>query len=97
MLPLINEEGQATGLMKIVRDRTEQWLHEQRQNAILKLSDQFANLAEWPRMAEAAAESVGTGLSVALTAYLTFDEDDEPKVEGSWHHYLGAGRSSQLL
>jgi PAS domain S-box-containing protein len=84
LMPLRDDQRNPIGVVKIIRDRTEQWLANQRQIAILKLGDQLANLADFRRMASIAAEAVGTTLNVSITLYGALGEPGTGLVVEGW-------------
>ena len=53
LMSLRAEDGTAVGFVKIVRDRTERWLREQKQLTLAKLGESLANMVEPSAMGHA--------------------------------------------
>ena len=81
MMVLRSADGDPIGLMKIIRDRTERWLTEQKQLTLAKLGEGLANMVQPGEMATLAAQLVRTTLNAAGAGYATIAE--ELQIEGS--------------
>lgn len=80
MMTLRDPAGDAIGFLKIVRDRTERWLEEQKQLTLAKLGEGLANMVEPGEMAVLASDLVRTTLNAAGACYATLAE--ELRIEG---------------
>jgi PAS domain S-box-containing protein len=83
MLLLRDETGQTIGLMKIMRDRTDKWLRDQRELATLELGNELTNLSDLRGIASTAAGTVGRSIGASLTMYTT-RRAGQLFVEGDW-------------
>jgi PAS domain S-box-containing protein len=83
MLILADDSGQTIGLMKVMRDRTERWLQDQRHLAILELGNELSNLSNWREIASTAAQSVGKSIGASLTVYSSH-RAGQSVIEGGW-------------
>ena len=80
MMALRDPSGAAIGFLKIVRDRTERWLEEQKRLTLAKLGEGLANMVDPAEMATLASDLVRTSLNAAGACYATVAED--LRVEG---------------
>ena len=74
MMTLRTDEGRVVGFVKIVRDRTTQWLDEQKQLALAKLGEGLANMADPGEMSVLASDLVRCTLNAAGCCYATVNK-----------------------
>ena len=94
LMSLRAEDGTAVGFVKIVRDRTERWLREQKQLTLAKLGESLANMVEPSAMATLAAELVRTTINATGACYATVT--DTVQIDGQSLGPQGSSTAAHL-